>query len=370
MLRGLTRISALIVLGLMLGLASFVWLVPGFVASPVRPAWRLPSSPVAVSTGTRPLVIGGQDLVADEAIRLLFVGDVMLDRNVLNRTVAAKSDRYPFEKLPSGWFDTYDYALANLEGPLTATRRPPEKSIDFQFDPARWTPILKATGIDAFSQANNHALDQGAEGYADSVQRLKRAGFLVFGHQVQDGEVAFATTTIRGKTVGFLGYNVTDNALDKEAAHAVFQRAKPEVDWLLVFMHWGTEYHDTPDPSQVELAHWFIDEGADAVIGGHPHWVQGISSYKGKPIVYSLGNFVFDQDWSEETKRGMAVGLRLVPGHLEVAPIPLQITSSQPQVLDDPTSRLEALAKISDPELRLQIKAGKVVFACNTICRK
>jgi poly-gamma-glutamate capsule biosynthesis protein CapA/YwtB (metallophosphatase superfamily) len=86
--------------------------------------------------------------------------------------------------------------------------------------------------------------------------------------------------------------------------------------------------------------------------------------------VYSLGNFVFDQDWSEETKRGMAVGLRLVPGHLEVAPIPLQITSSQPQVLDDPTSRLEALAKISDPELRLQIKAGKVVFACNTICRK
>jgi poly-gamma-glutamate synthesis protein (capsule biosynthesis protein) len=354
----------------MLGLASFVWLVPGFVASPARPAWRLPSSPVAVSTGTRPLVIGGQDLVTDEAIRLLFVGDIMLDRNVLNRTVVAKSDRYPFEKLPLGWFDTYDYAVANLEGPLTATRRPPEKSIDFQFDPARWIPVLKATGIDAFSQANNHALDQGAEGYADSVQRLKRAGFLVFGHQVQDGDIAFATTTIRGKTVGFLGYNVTDNVLDKEAARAVFQRAKPEVDWLLVFMHWGTEYHDAPDPSQVELAHWFIDEGADAVIGGHPHWVQGISSYKGKPIVYSLGNFVFDQDWSEETKQGMAIGLRLAPGHLEVTPIPLQITASQPQVVEGPASRLEVLANISDPELRPQIKAGKVVFACDTICRK
>lgn len=299
--------------------------------------------------------------------RILFVGDLMLDRNVATRTRKSGSLTYPFQRLPEHWIQSFDYAVANLEGSLTDKRRPPEKSIDFQFDPA-FLPILQAQGFDAFSQANNHALDQGAPGYEDSVKRLREAGFLVFGHQVRDDEVAVATTTINGRSVAFVGFNTTDNPLDRESAARAIQSARAGADLVIADMHWGAEYQDHPIPQAVELSHWLIDQGVDIVIGGHPHWVQGIYTYKNHPIVYSLGNFVFDQDWSPETKQGMAIVLEFPPNHadkLTIRPIPLQIDLSQPRVLegDAYTKRMDQLSKISGEDVKDQIKEGAVLFA-------
>jgi len=322
-----------------------------------------------LATSTVPIYYAGIDTPEESSIRLIFVGDLMLDRTVKERMRASKDLGYPFRKLPVDWFNSFDYAVANLEGSLTDKRRAPEKSIDFQFDPAVVT-ILKAQGIDAFSQANNHALDQGNVGYADSVRRLREAGFLVFGHQVKDDTISLATTTVQGHDLAFLGFNTTDNPIDRDAASKAIALAKQQAETAIVYMHWGTEYRDKPDASSVDLAHWFIDNGVDIVIGAHPHWVQGISSYKGKPIVWSLGNFVFDQDWSLQTKQGMAVEIE-IGDRVIIKPIPLQIDASQPRVLEgeERAKRLEGLAKISDKELAEQIMAGMLTFPYASVIR-
>lgn len=314
---------------------------------------------------------------ASSTATILFVGDIMLDRNVKNRSVAAGSRSYPFQKLPSGWFDTADYAVANLEGPITPVRRAPEKSIDFQFDPAV-VSALKATGIDAFSQANNHGLDQGSAGYQDSTTALREAGFLAFGHQVQDGDISYATTTINGIRVAFMGWNTTDNPMDRVQAKIAIDHAIAESDVTIAALHWGPEYRNRPAADQVDTAHWLIDQGLDAVIGGHPHWVQGIGVYKGKPIAWSLGNFIFDQDFSVETRQGLAVKLTLdKDGVISLEPIPLQINVSQPQVVegDERQKRLDQLAKISDvdsggPLWMEVIKNGLIPFRSTEIEKK
>jgi poly-gamma-glutamate synthesis protein (capsule biosynthesis protein) len=307
------------------------------------------------------------DTPEQSGARLIFVGDIMLDRNVADRTRLSGNPNYPFLKLPSGWFDSFDFAAANLEGPVTDLRRAPEKSIDFMFDPSV-IPVLKAQGLDAFSQANNHALDQGAVGYEDSVRRLRDAGFLTFGHQVSDGHISLATTTVRGIKFAFVGYNTTDNSLDKADAGPIIQQASRDADIVIVFMHWGAEYKDRPQVGVIADAHWLIDQGADAVIGGHPHWAQGFSSYKGKPIAWSLGNFIFDQDFSTQTRQGLAVALE-VTRHasrytLQIKPMPIQINQSQPSLAtgEDLAKRLQSLANISDEDLRDQIRAGKMEF--------
>lgn len=313
-----------------------------------------------LASSTRPFAPHGVETPEAAPARLLFVGDIMLDRDVLLRTRASKDPGYVFRKLPANWFSSVDYAIANLEGPVTDKRRSPEKSIDFLFEPSV-IPVLKEQGIDAFSQANNHALDQGKIGYDDSVRRLREAGFLVFGHQVQDDSIALATTTVRGQRIAFLGFNNTDNPVDRTVAAPVIAQARSQSDHVIVYMHWGNEYRDKPDASNVDLAHWFIDNGVDIVIGGHPHWTQGISSYKGKPIVWSLGNFIFDQDFSTQTKRGLAVEIQ-IGKELTLKPIPIQIDLSQPRVVEgeERVMRLADLARISDKELAEQIKAGVV----------
>lgn len=295
--------------------------------------------------------------------RILFAGDVMLDREVANRMRRAGNLAYPFQKLPEDWIASFDFAVANLEGSVTDKRLPPVKTIDFQFSP-EVLPMLKAQGFNAFSQANNHSLDQGNAGYADSVSRLRDAGFLVFGHQVKDDEIALATTTINGLRIAFLGFNTTDNTMDKNAAALALETAKAGSDKTIVFMHWGLEYRDRPQQKEVELAHWLIDHGADVVIGGHPHWEQGFSVYKGKPIAWSLGNFIFDQDWSARTKEGLAISLSFRPGETRIELFPLEIEKSQPELVAgaDRKNRLNRLAEVSDEMLSSQIREGVLRF--------
>lgn len=302
-------------------------------------------------------------LPQEPAAHLLFVGDIMLDRGVRLRSVRAGTRSYPFLKLPEGWLAEPDFTIGNLEGPVTDQRRSPEKSIDFLFDP-EVLPALKNQGFDAFSQANNHALDQGRLGYEDSVRRLREAGFLTFGHQVQDGPIALAASTVQGVRLAFLGWNTTDNPLDREQAREAIQLARQQADHVIAYVHWGPEYRDRPHVNEVALAHWLIDEGVDVIIGGHPHWVQGISSYKGKMIAWSLGNFVFDQDFSVPTKQGLALRLEIAQNTMRVELHPVRITLSQPELEEGVTKqeRLEALARISDPSLQDDVSRGVLSF--------
>lgn len=337
----------------------------------IKPVSKTHDVTQAMSTTTAPLIALPTIIETTKEIEyvplatttIVVVGDIMLDRNVQARTDASKNPSYPFAKLPFGWFESFDYAVANLEGPVTDQRRSPVKSIDFLFRP-EWLKVLVSEGIDAVSQANNHAFDQGRIGFEDSRKRLTAEGILAFGEQVDDGDIALGTATIGDTRVAFLGWNSTDNPVIRKDAEVVMTKAKEQNDLLIAYLHWGTEYRAQPDASSVELAHWLIDQGVDVVIGGHPHWSQGASVYKNKPILWSLGNFIFDQDWSEETRYGLAASLEIIEKKVVAIELyPVRIDLSQPRLLEGEQKRLrlEELAKRSDQELADGVRSGRII---------
>lgn len=175
------------------------------------------------------------------------------------------------------------------------------------------------------SLANNHALDQGDAGLATTQQLLSDIGiqYVGSGATLED---AWQPKIIEknGIKIAFIGasyaaYNDNGTGTNPKIARmqntkyliAAVQKAKLEADFVVVTMHAGTEYTREPTKLQTSFSHAAIDAGADIVFGAHPHWTQGIESYQGKYIFYSLGNFVFDQEFSPETKNGLAVKVSL-----------------------------------------------------------
>lgn len=326
--------------------------------------------PVVVEPNDPVVIAPPVEVVENTAdnINLLFVGDIMLGRYVATLSQKAKDFAYPFRKIVNennNLFANYDGVIANLEGPVTTKIAAPDKGdVDFIFDP-KVAPMLKEIGITAVSQANNHTLDQGRAGADESRKLLTNAGLKVFGDQVRDDtESALTIIEIDGQKVALLGFNITDNPVNKTDTEAALKSAYEQARYVVVFMHWGAEYQSSPNMTQIELAHWFIDNGVDAVIGAHPHWMQSVEVYNNRPIIYSLGNFIFDQDWSRETNYGLIAGLSLNPDSTEVHLYPIQLIESQPQILEgtDRQSRLDRLANISNESLKEQIKTGLLIL--------
>ncbi len=301
------------------------------------------------------------DAHPEKLVTVLAAGDVMFDREV--RTIMQKKgEESPFANI-RGLEDRFLYGAdiftANLEGAISE-RRAPDKTIDFAFD-VSVAAMLKRLHFTVVSTANNHALDQGSQGAADTQAALAASGVGGCGHEVRDDTPPW-TTTVRGTTVAMLCYNVTDNPLDEKAAEAAVRAAKATHDVVLVFMHWGAEYQTRPTTAQVALGRKLVDWGADAVIGSHPHVVEGMEMWKGRPIFWSLGNFVFDQYWSVETQRGLAVGLAIGEKGMTAYLFPTVSEKSRPRLAlgDDDRALLARFAERSDlPDaLAEQAKTG------------
>lgn len=351
--------------GLLVYRASWEWIIFTDDATPrvlfiVPQAWTWQSAP---SSTTEPVT---PPKVAEEQ-SILFVGDIMLDRDVRLRMNAAKDPFYPFLLLKNErgeFFRGQDAVVVNLEGPVTASKRPPEKEIDFAFDPSV-VKVLKDIGVTAVSQANNHALDQGRAGADESLALLRAGGLIAFGDQVRDAATSsLGFITVKGKKIALLGWNITDNPLDQTEADAAVALARSQAHKVIVFMHWGAEYSAKPNGTQTKLARHLIDIGVDTVIGAHPHWMQTVEVYHDKLILYSLGNFVFDQDWSTETGYGLAAKVVFGETASRVELYPVQIVRNQPKFLegDARAKRLDALAEISDPALASSIRSGTLWF--------
>jgi poly-gamma-glutamate synthesis protein (capsule biosynthesis protein) len=242
----------------------------------------------------------------DAELSVLVVGDIMLDRNVRN-----KIDKDGFDAFFAGVKDLIsdaDLAVGNLEGPFTTypsvTASLVNKDLTFTFDP-KLAPKLAALGFDIFGLANNHTQNFGAEGLAMTREFIRNAGMFYYGDPDNTVETSIITAknSISIGFVGFheFGYKNFDYILSE------IDSLRKQTDVLIVSPHWGVEYQKEPTEKMQNWAHQFIDHGADAVIGAHPHVVGNIEEYKGKKIFYSLGNFVFDQYFSEETMNGMAV---------------------------------------------------------------
>lgn len=185
-------------------------------------------------------------------------------------------------------FQEDDLTIANMEGTLTTLDTREEKQFAFKAPP-EYAQILSSGSVEAVNMANNHSHDYGEQSYTDTLSALDQENIVHFGYDET------AVMDVKGIKVGLVGiYELNDHLGREQQVKDNIAKVKEEgAQLIIVIFHWGNEKEEVPDSNQTTLGRLAIDEGADLVCGHHPHVLQGIETYKGKNIVYSLGNFCF-----------------------------------------------------------------------------
>lgn len=231
---------------------------------------------------------------AEVSITVSVVGDCTLgtDENFnyarsLNAYYDKNGPAY-FLKNVKSIFESDDLTIANLEGTFTDLKTRADKTYAFK-GPAEFVKILTSSSVEAVTLANNHSRDYGAQSLTDTRNTLDSAGVVHFGYDVTK------VVEVKGVKVGLVGiYELIDHTGRAQQVKDNIAKVKSEgADIVIVIFHWGIERDAAPNSHQTMLGRLAIDEGADLVCGHHPHVLQGIETYKGKNIVYSLGNFCF-----------------------------------------------------------------------------
>ena len=254
-----------------------------------------------------------------QEVSLIIVGDISFSRGVEEIIKRMEDINYPFLKVKD-YIKNSDLAFGNLETPIIEGEQIPNFQMIFRSNPGVENS-LKEAGFSIVSLANNHTLDFGEKGLRDTIKYLREVDISYVGAGENEEEANRPVYVKKnGIRFAFLAYNDEDvvpatREAVKERVGTAFMRidkmtsavkkAKEEADFVIVSMHSGIEYSDSPNKSQIDFSHSAIDAGADLVIGHHPHVVQPMEKYKNGYIFYSLGNFVFDQMWSEETREGV-----------------------------------------------------------------
>ena len=305
-------------------------------------------------------------LPENETMTIILVGDIMLDRGVeyMRKTEGKGDFRFPFLKIADELKEAKRGArlgreggggigvlFGNLEGPISDKGTKVGSIYSFRNDPKSIEGLTFA-GFDVISLANNHVFDYGREALEDTLLRLKTAGIDYLGagfnekeayspiiKELNDTKIAFLVYTNLGPETWKAGEEnsgiawISENNL--ETIKRDIEKVKKESDILIVSLHSGEEYQKTPTQFQIEFSRAFIDAGADLVIGHHPHIIQPNEKYKDGWIFYSLGNFVFDQNFSEETMRGQILKILIENNKIkEVVPINIKINNFfQPEII-------------------------------------
>jgi len=318
-----------------------------------------------------------------EPLLLAAVGDIMLARKT-DRLMQTEGLGYPLAKLGTT-LKAADLAFGNLESPLGTAGNPlPGKGIWFRARPEA-LQVLKEGGFDILNIANNHILDYDTPVFLQTIDLLKEAGitYIGGGNNIDEARQA-AILEAKGIRLGFLGYSdmadifwsysyprrfratpdqpgITPLVVDD--INQDIQKLKPDVDLVIVSLHWGTEYSRTPTEEQRQVAHQLIDAGADIILGHHPHVFQGLELYQGGLIAYSLGNFIMDQNWSRETRQGLLLQVTITKeGWQQAEIIPVQIVEEQPRQAEEKDAEI-ILTEVRDLCRKLgaemEVEAGK-----------
>jgi len=270
----------------------------------------------------------------------------MFDRSV--RSVFDKhGGDYLFSCVDSTLKDA-DMVVANLEGPITDNSSLSVGSVvgaprNFIFTfPLTTADLLKQHHIGIVNTGNNHILNFGTEGLYDTYRALEHGGVAYFGQAA--GLAYVYRTTINGVPLEFINYNEfspgSESGVSANASTTIaqIQRARDDGFLPIVYTHWGIEYATTSPEYVHVLAHQFVDAGAIAVFGSHPHVVEDKETYistklgtgKGAPIYYSLGNFIFDQYWNEQVTHGLLLKLTFDPNGLTgIKEIPIVLNTDR-----------------------------------------
>ena len=252
---------------------------------------------------------------------LVAVGDIMLGRHVGTKIRQANDTTLPF-KYTADILKSADITFANLESPFYDQGEPITEGMVFKSEPNTIEGLI-FSGIDIVSLANNHFGNQGNKGmqYTFDLLNNKKIAYTGAGNNATEAKKCTIIEK-NGLKFCFLGYvdlaatgtpelYIADNTYpgsnpyqDDTNIEQDIQNAKGEADVVIVSFHWGNEYQLTQSDRQSEIAHRAIESGATLVLGHHPHVIQPYEQYKNGYVFYSLGNFVMDQMWSEETKKG------------------------------------------------------------------
>jgi len=243
--------------------------------------------------------------------KIMLVGDVMLGRSVMTKSLALKDPLYAFRNVKDGLIGN-DIIFANLEAPFVENCPITNSGMTF-CAPPDLVQALTYAGINVVNLANNHILNYGMEGLK-STQKILGENQILY-----TGVNNLAIKEVNNIKFGFLGFDLVDNKFTA-SDQKLISESKNKTDVLIVSVHWGSEYQATASVEQKRVAREMVNSGADIIVGHHPHWVQDsvciertgsklINPSGCVPVFYSLGNFVFDQMWSEETKKGLAVKL-------------------------------------------------------------
>lgn len=277
---------------------------------------------------------------------ILFTGDIMLSRDVARQMRLHDDFLFPFRLIASST-RAADLTIGNLEGPISERGVNQGSIYSFRDDP-RTVAGLSFAGFDAMALANNHIFDWGRTALSDTVSILNDDGIRTMGagRNEEEANAAFVSD-VQGTKVAMVSY--TDLYPDSFSAHgdvpgisesseeamvAAVRGLREKADVVVVAMHWGEEYEIHSNAHQKRIGRMLIDAGADLVVGTHPHVVQEVEHYKNGWIAYSLGNFVFDQNFSNEVKRGAMVRVVLSGGRIRaVDEIPIELNKDyQPQI--------------------------------------
>lgn len=280
---------------------------------------------------------------SEEHLTIAFTGDVLLDRGVRHE-IEKKGAEHLFASV-APLFRKADATVVNLECPVTAVQSPINKRYIFRAEPA-WLEALKKSGITHAALANNHTMDQGRSGLIDTYHHLLTAGITPVGYGKNQQESLRPILIEKGSIKVALFNSVTlplenwvcledrpgicQQPIDKlgEAIKA-FKKQHPD-SYAVAILHWGIEYQSVPSISQRRGARLLLRSGADAIIGHHPHVIQQEEYIDGKPVFYSLGNFVFDQR-KPETSKGEIVTLDFTARKCKANIHPVTIRACKPE---------------------------------------
>lgn len=273
----------------------------------------------------------------EPTVTLLFGGEVDLDDLPYGQL---ESDGQLFSGLPA--YQTADLAMVNLQDPLaTAATSLQEELLERQRPDA--VNLLKAGGVDLVNLTGKSSLSFGEQGLAETLDTLDRHGIFRVGAGRSEREARRPEVLdIKGQRIAYLSYDGNVewaayddvsgvNAVDLPDIVQDIQAIRDEVDWLVVNFRWTGEPPEKPAYSQTNLARLAIDQGADVVVGQHPHQLQGAEIYKGRPIAYSLGDFVFGQPTEDTSPETAVLQVALRDGQMKVDLIPVKVLNGQPQ---------------------------------------
>lgn len=310
-------------------------------SQPKQPTSNLPTRPDTVRTALETVSVVKHNEVAnpqDPTVTLMFSGDVTLSDTF--KEVMGQNYAQTFARMPE--YAQADVAMVNLENPLTRATLPlPGKQFNFKADPES-IEALKSGGVDIVTLANNHSMDYDADGLKETIANLDAAGIEYMG---AGNDLTHARrpqiVDVKGQRIAYLAYwgeeygaeankpgvnNIREDRISED-----IRAIRDQVDWVVVNYHWGQELADFPADWQVKLAHFTVDQGADLVVGHHPHVLQGAEVYKGRPIAYSLGNFIFGGN-SRTDYDTAVLRVALKDKQMKVEFLPVEVKAYQPQV--------------------------------------